>query len=205
MKSGDYASVVKVDRDRNLLTVMRESDGKVMTYNPAKTATDAEVYEPTYRQFAVGERMQFTRQWKQEGTRVVLAANRARGTIEALDASGNVTVKLDTAEGKPEKRLTWNLEKMSHLDYGYAMTSYSAQGATTDKVIVHIDTDAPNVQKMLSQQLAYVAVSRGKQDVQLVVNDREELERFLSRRPENATALAPAEVAQYQAKISAGR
>jgi DNA primase catalytic core len=205
MTSGDYASVVKVDRDTNLLTVMRESDGKVMTYNPAKTATDAEVYEPTYRQFAIGERVQFTRQWRQEGTRVVLAANRARGTIEALDASGNVTVKLDTAEGKPERRLTWNLEKMPHIDYGYAMTSYSAQGATTDKVIVHIDTDAPNVQKMLSQQLAYVAVSRGKQDVQLVVNDREELERFLSRRPENATALAPAEVAQYQAKISAGR
>jgi ATP-dependent exoDNAse (exonuclease V) alpha subunit len=136
---------------------------------------------------------------------VVHAANRALGTIERLDSAGNVTVRLDTPAGKPEKRLAWNLEKMPHLDYGYAMTSYSAQGATTDKVIVHIDTDAPNVQKMLSQQLLYVAASRGKQEGRLVVNDREALDRFLSRRPENATALAPEEVAGNQVKAAVGR
>jgi hypothetical protein len=209
-KAGDYASVLTIDRDANKLTVMRESDGKVFTYDPSRVATQAEVYEPTHRQFAIGERVQFTKQWKEyiapvgraKGQGVVHAANRALGTIERLDSAGNVTVKLVTPEGKPEKRLAWNLEKMPHLDYGYAMTSYSAQGATTDKVIVHIDTDAPNVQKMLSQQLLYVAASRGKQDVRLVVNDREELDRFLSRRPENATALAPEEVAGYQMKAT---
>jgi hypothetical protein len=209
-KSGDYGSVLTIDRDANKLTVMRERDGNVFTYDPSRVATQTEVYEPTHRQFAVGERVQFTKQWKDyiapfgntKGRSVVHAANRALGTIERLDSAGNVTVRLDTPEGKPEKRLAWNLEKMPHLDYGYAMTSYSAPGATTDKVIVHIDTDAPNVQKMLSQQLLYVAASRGKQDVRLVANDREELDRFLARRPENATALAPEEVAGYQVKVA---
>jgi ATP-dependent exoDNAse (exonuclease V) alpha subunit len=190
---------VKVEREGNIVTVVRESDGKTFTYNPKRTATEAEVYEPTSREFAVGERVMFTKTWKAPGTPVIKAANRQLGTIEALDESGNVKVKLDTPPEKPPKILTWNLEKMPHLDYGYVMTSYSAQGTTTDRVIVHIDTDAPNIQQMLSQQLAYVAASRGKQDVHLFVNDEEELGDYLSRRQENATALEPEEIQRYQA------
>lgn len=197
MKKGDYASVVNVEREGNLVTVVRESDGKIFSYNPKRTATEAEVYEPTTRQFAVGERVMFTKTWKEQGTTVIKAANRQLGTIEALEETGIVKVKLDTPAGKPEKTVTWNLEEMPHLDYGYVMTSYSAQGTTSDRVIVHIDTDAPNVQQLLSQQLAYVAISRGKQDVHLFVNDREELDDYLSRRPENATALDREEIESY--------
>jgi DNA primase catalytic core len=197
MKKEDYASVVKVEREGNMLTVMRESDGAIFSYNPRRTATEAEVYEPTSREFAVGERVMFTKTWKEPGTPVIKAANRQLGTIEALDESGNVKVKLDTPPDKPEKTISWKLEEMPHLDYGYVMTAYSAQGTTVDRVIVHIDTDAPNVQQLLSQQLAYVAASRGKQDVHLFVNDQEELDDYLSRRPENPTALDRDEIASY--------
>ena len=183
--------------DRNEL-IVAESDGKIMSYNPERTATEAEVYEPTYRQLAVGERVMFTKTWKYDGTPIVKAANRQLGTIEALDDGGNVTVKLDTPPDQPEKRLSWKLEEMPHLDYGYVITSYSSQGTTTDRVIIHMDTDAPNVQQMLSVQLAYVAASRGRLDAHLVVNDDEELTHYLSRRPENPTALDRPEIHSYQ-------
>jgi DNA primase catalytic core len=199
IQAGDYASVVSVDRDKNLLTVMREKDGGVVTYNPATTGRGATVYDPSYREFAVGERVQFTKQWK-EG-RTVKAANRQIGTVDALDDGGNVTVRLDVAEGKPEKVLRWNLEEMAHLDHGYVMTSYTSQGATADKVIIQIDTDAPGAHKLLNEQLAYVAASRGRHDVQIFANDREELDRYLSRAAEKATALAPEQQAEYRPMI----
>jgi ATP-dependent exoDNAse (exonuclease V) alpha subunit len=78
------------------------------------------------------------------------------------------------------------------------MTSYSSQGATTDRVIIQIDTDVPGAHKLLNEQLIYVAASRGRQDVQIFANDREELDRYLSRSAEKATALVPEQVAEYR-------
>lgn len=185
---GDLVSVLSVDRDKNLVTVMREKDGKVFDYDPKRFGVGASVYEPTYREFSVGDRVQFTKSLKSEGI-----ANRSLGTLESIDETGKAAVRSDSGH-------IWrgNLEQMPHLDHGYAMTSYSAQGSTAMKVIVHLDTDAPGVSRMISQQLIYVAASRGREDVQVFANSREELSQALLRREENATALAPEQISRYQ-------
>jgi len=84
------------------------------------------------------------------------------------------------------------------VSQGYVMTSFSAQGAGADRVIVHLDTDTPGVSRLLAQQLIYVAVSRGRPDVQVFANSREELVRALLRSEEKATALEPGEISRYQ-------
>ncbi|HEY3615824.1 MAG TPA: hypothetical protein VGK96_03365 [Candidatus Sulfotelmatobacter sp.] len=64
--------------------------------------------------------------------------------------------------------------KHPHLDYGYAMTSYSSQGQTANRVLIHVDTDLA-AKDLPNNRMAYVSVSRGAFDAQLFTNDREKL------------------------------
>jgi hypothetical protein len=192
VEHGDYAAVLNADGKRNELTVMRESDGRVFTYNPARSATSASVYEPAARQLAVGERVQITKSLPN-------VANRDQGTIERLDVEGNVTLRMD----RGNQKLSFNLERMGHIEYGYVTTSYSSQATTAPKVIVHMDTDSP-AQALLNRAFVYVAWSRGQHEAVLYTNDREDLNRVLLRSDEKAMALAPEEVAQYKARVTLG-
>ena len=67
-----------------------------------------------------------------------------------------------------------------HLDYGYAVTSHSSQGATADRVLVHVDTEQAHDQ-LINSRLAYVSVSRGRHDAQIYTNDAAKLGEELSR------------------------
>jgi ATP-dependent exoDNAse (exonuclease V) alpha subunit len=67
-----------------------------------------------------------------------------------------------------------------HLDHGYAVTSYSGQGQTADRVLIHVDTDLP-ARDLINNGMAYVAVSRGASDAQIFTNDRGRLAEALSR------------------------
>jgi len=64
-------------------------------------------------------------------------ANRELGTIEKIDDSGNLQVRLDSG-----RTVAFNIKENPHLDYGYAVTSQSSQGQTADRVLIHVDTEA---------------------------------------------------------------
>ena len=74
----------------------------------------------------------------------------------------------------------FNIPERPHLDYGYAVTSHSSQGATADRVLVHVDTEQAHDQ-LVNSRLAYVSVSRGRYDAQIYTNDAEKLAEDLSR------------------------
>ena len=80
---GDRASVLNVERDKNMLRVMLEHSGKVIEYNPRRVGTSATVYEPKIRDLQAGERVQFTRALRQEGV-----ANRALRHINLCGPGG---------------------------------------------------------------------------------------------------------------------
>lgn len=65
-------------------------------------------------------------------------------------------------------------------DYLRAVTSHSSQGATADRVLVHVDTE-PAHDQLVSSRLAYVSVSRGRYDAQIYTNDAGKLGEELSR------------------------
>jgi len=70
----------------------------------------------------------------------------------------------------------------------YAVTSYSSQGQTADRVLVHVDVErAP--EKLVNQRLAYVAVSRGRYDAQIFTSDKSQLGNALSRESSHRPAL----------------
>jgi hypothetical protein len=54
IRKGDMTSVLSVGRDSNVITVMRESDGKTFEYNPRRTGTGASVYQPRMLELQAG-------------------------------------------------------------------------------------------------------------------------------------------------------
>lgn len=182
---GDYLTVVAVDYTNNLITVKHGDE--VKTYNPAR-AYGVQVYERAERAFAEGERIQFTAPWRPKGI-----ANRETGTLERVDEKGNVTLRLD----KDDRRVRFNLAEMKHLDYGYAVTSFSSQGATVEKVLVNVSTHDSRVQKLVDQRFAYVSISRAEMDAQIFTDRPDKLGEALSRSRDKHQALSPQQVQFY--------
>jgi ATP-dependent exoDNAse (exonuclease V) alpha subunit len=178
LDSGAYARVDHVNSRQNLVTV-RRGDGQRVTYDPRRLQ-GVTLYRETTRVFAKGDRVQFTAPDRERHI-----ANRELGTIERIDGRGDPQIRLDAG-----RTVGMTLKDHPHVDYGYAVTSHSSQGQTADRVLVHIDTDRAGEQ-LVNRRLAYVAVSRGRHDVQIYTNDTAHLARALSRDVGHQSAMEP--------------
>jgi ATP-dependent exoDNAse (exonuclease V) alpha subunit len=138
------------------------------------------LYRETERGFSQGDRVQFTAPDREQHI-----ANRELGTIEKIDDSGNLQVRLDSG-----RTVAFNVKDNPHLDYGYAVTSHSSQGQTADRVLIHVDTEQAG-EKLVNRRLAYVAVSRGRYDAQIYTNDKGQLAEQLSRDVSRRSAMEP--------------
>jgi ATP-dependent exoDNAse (exonuclease V) alpha subunit len=93
-----------------------------------------------------------------------------------------------------------------HLDHGYAVTSYSSQGQTAERVLVHVDTELA-AKDLLNSRMAYVSISRGQWDAQIFTDNIEKLSQVLSHdvshesayRPEKALGSAEQKIAPLPA------
>jgi conjugative relaxase-like TrwC/TraI family protein len=167
LKAGEYATVVDTNVAANSLTVERMS-GEEVTYDP-RQLQGVNVYQGEERIFAEGDRIQFTAPFKAQRI-----ANRELGQIEKIDPSGDLRIRLESG-----RTVEFNLREHPHLDYGYAMTSYSSQGQTADRVIVHAPVNEREHPDLINQRFAYVALSRARFDAQIYTNDAASLgERF---------------------------
>ena len=114
---GGYASVEAIDRRNNRITV-RTDDGRAVQYNP-KRPSGVEVFCPERRIFAVGDRVQFV-----APDRALKVANGESATVVAID-DAKAVLRTDTGQ-----EVNASLQRLRHIDYGYASTSHSSQGAT---------------------------------------------------------------------------
>jgi conjugative relaxase-like TrwC/TraI family protein len=172
-----YARVASTDPKTNSLTV-EKADGQQITYDPSRLR-GISAYREIERDFAVGDRLQFTAPNKELGV-----ANRDLGTIQSIDGDRNITVRMD---GGKDRTVTFDPEQMRHFDHGYAVTSHSSQGLTSERVLVNIDTNVhPD---LINDRFAYVSVSRASQDAQIYTNDAATLVESLSRDVSKASAI----------------
>jgi len=98
----------------------------------------------------------------------------------------------------------FNLREYSHLDYGYAMTSYSSQGQTANRVIVHVAAHDLENRELVNRRFAYVALSRAREDAQVYTNDVATLASNLDREVSKQVAIE-IEPAQTQGQSKAVR
>ena len=177
IERGSYAQVVGMNPEENLVTV-RKQNGEQATYDPSRLR-GISAYREIEREFAVGDRLQFTAPNKDLGV-----ANRDLGTIQQIGEAGKITVRMD---GDKEKTVMFDPAEMRHFDHGYAVTSHSSQGLTSDRVLVNMDTNVHP--ELINTRFAYVSVSRASQDAQIYTNDAATLTESLSRDVSKASAI----------------
>jgi conjugative relaxase-like TrwC/TraI family protein len=174
IEAGEYARVIDINSAANLLTVER-SAGE-LDYDPRRLF-GVSVYREVTREFSVGDRIQFTAPDKSLGV-----ANRDLGMINSVSPEGIIAARLDD-----NRHIEFDSKGHRHFDHGYAVTSYSSQGLTAERVLVNADTGVhPD---LLDSRFAYVSISRASHEATLYTDDINKLNPQLSAELSKSSAL----------------
>jgi conjugative relaxase-like TrwC/TraI family protein len=171
---GDYATVTATNHERNEITV-RFANGRTLTYDPTRLS-GVSVYNEAERSFAEGDRIQFRAPFAEK--RIV---NGELGSITKIE-SEHLRVALDSG-----REVSFNPQEFRHLDHGYAVTSHSSQGLTVDRVLLNADTQESL--RLLNDRMAYVAVSRAREEALIYTDSTQNLRETLSRAAHKEMAL----------------
>ena len=161
-KAGDACRVLEAREGGVLLA---HPDGRERRIDPAGYVRyRLDLYETAPMVLRAGDQVRWTRN------------DAARGLINGEHAQvlsiGPVNVRMRTQDGR-EIAMARNDPQLHHLDHAYSSTVHAAQGLTCDRVIAVLDTDrgAPADQTMF-----YVELTRARDNVVLLTDDREALE-----------------------------
>jgi ATP-dependent exoDNAse (exonuclease V) alpha subunit len=149
-----------------------------VTYDPSRLRGIA-AYREIEREFAIGDRIQFT-----APNSDLKVANRDLGTIQKIDKDGKISVRVD---GPKHRIVRFDATEMRHFDHGYAVTSHSSQGLTSERVLVNMDTEVHP--ELINSRFAYVSVSRASHEAQIFTNDTISLAGRLSHDVSKASAI----------------
>jgi ATP-dependent exoDNAse (exonuclease V) alpha subunit len=175
IEGGSYAEVVAAMPKNNLITVQKQ-DGELVTYDPSRLR-GISAYKEIEREFAIGDRVQLT-----APNRDLNLANRDLGTLKSFDDDGRVTLRMDSG-----KVVSFDPRVMRHFDHGYAVTSHSSQGLTSQRVLVNMDTEVHP--ELINGRFAYVSVSRASHDARIFTNNAATLAEGLSQDVSKTSAL----------------
>ena len=144
--------------------------------SPTETRDRLQLSEKKALHVREGDRIRWTANDKPRGL-----YNAALARVVAVDARG---VTVETAGSD---RLTLDLgdPMLSRLDLAYALNMHMAQGITTDRAITVM---ASHERNLSNQRLFNVGVTRVRDELTMVVDDKEKLGRQLDHNPGNKTS-----------------
>ena len=171
---GSYARIEAIIPERNQL-VVRDESGKAVSYDPSRLS-GVDIFHQERRVLGAGDRIQF-----RAPDRALGVANGEFATVIAID---DRKARLRSDNGR---ELSAAVDRLKHIDYGYASTSHSSQGATVDRVIVNIDT--ARSAELVNRKQFYVSISRARHAMSLYTDDRARLDSAVGRNREKSIAL----------------
>lgn len=174
VEAGEYAQVLDTNHEQNEITV-RFNDGRILTYDPTRLS-GVSVYNDAERVFAEGDRIQFRAPFTDR--RIV---NGELGTITKIEPE-QLHVALDNG-----REITFDTATFRHIDHGYAVTSHSSQGLTVDRVLLNADTRESL--QLPNDRMAYVAVSRAREEALIYTDSAQNLREALNRGTNKEMAL----------------
>ncbi|MDT7530730.1 relaxase domain-containing protein [Sphingopyxis sp. SE2] len=190
--SYDKGDVVRFTRDYADKGVVRGEAYRVESIDPAKAAIalksedgrrvdwrlrqwgagKVQAFAPQPLDLRIGDNIRFTRNDREAGR-----INGGRGEVIAVDDQTRTAI-IQTARGTTE---TLNLDaaRDRHIAHAYVETAFAAQGRSAEHVIIHADSKATN---LVDQKSFYVGISRAKESVTILTNDRGNLMSAISER-----------------------
>lgn len=171
LKRGELYRVAEIETGNRLL--LAGEDGRRVEINPRLHA-QLSVYEKTRSELAPGDWARITRNDPaldvSNGDRVrVLEVNESRLSLE----------------NEKGRRIELDGTRPMHLEHAYATTVHSAQGLTTDRMMVDLDTRSLTT----GRDLYYVAISRARYEATVYTDSRAELPAAVNREPVKTAAM----------------
>ena len=151
---------------------VRDAEGKTRMIDPAARGQSMKTYDPEARQIAVGDRMRITENGSLQNERgeAVKVRNGQVVTVQRIDGD-RLTLRIG-GDGDKAVRVVADARGLN-ADHDYAVTSYSAQGRTVDKVMIHHNTEAG----AHNSREGYVNVTRARQDALIYTQDPARMEK----------------------------
>lgn len=164
---GEYLTVKEIKDNGNVI-VLLNSNGKKRGWQPDKVGGNrrgaVEVFEKGTMSIQANEQIRFTRNNKAENI-----INGRIATVSNIDKN-NITL---IHEGGEVKTLSLGDPILKHTDNVYASTIHAAQGQTSKHVIGVLEAEHPH---LTNQKLFYVTISRAKDSLCLITDDRAKLQ-----------------------------
>ncbi|VVE85396.1 MobF family relaxase [Pandoraea sputorum] len=165
------------------MLVLQRPDGTTTSINPRR-ATQLSVYQLECAELSVGDTVRINRN---DPGRDLTNGDRMR----VAGVSGGAVMleslkSIEQRDGRPVRSLELPTTRPLHLEHAYASTVHSAQGLTTDRALIALDTRS----RTTSMNLYYVAISRARHEARVYTNSLGELPDAIARRFDKTTALA---------------
>ena len=184
IKSGDLFKIEKINNSkgtnfstRGSIDLVRMGDNKKINWNPSKSNEFISIYEEKSINLAEGEKIKWTKNSK-ENSFVI------NGETASIEKIGKNKIKIKTENGKVH---SISKSDMKFMDYGYAVSTYSSQGKTSDSVIGILRAKEKFV-NLSHQRSFYVTVSRAAKEAHLVIDNYKELIKSLSNKTGDKTS-----------------
>src|SRR5665213_484296 len=134
---------------------------------PTELAKRFEAYRPMQLALGAGDRVR------------LMAGGKTKDGKHRLSNGSLMTVQGFTKRGDIIVDHGWVIDRdFGHLSHGYVVTSHASQGVTVDKVFVGVSSESFPA---TGERTSYVALTRGKEQVQVFTDDKTELLRAMSR------------------------
>ncbi|HDR9474426.1 Multifunctional conjugation protein TraI [Burkholderia multivorans] len=168
LKRGEHFKVVSIDAKANQLRVVGKDTGELLV--DASKLDGISSYERTEIELVQGDWLRITRNNNKVGV-----YNGERHRVAAVEPDAIVL----------ENGARLSRENAIHAQHGYAQTVHSAQGLTTNRVLMDADTHSLTA----NRAVFYVAISRARHDLAIYTDDRSRLAETMSREPKKYAAL----------------
>ncbi len=197
LKAGTKATVVNIDRENNILTVVhndKTGTEKLSEINTIKDNTNLAVYAEKDTELSKGDRITFLK-----NDSYLNVENGLTGTVRSISENGDVTVTTDAG-----KNVSFNIEEggkaYNYIDHAYCLTEVKSQGATYQNVIAFSHADEYSHHSFNS---FYVDATRASHDFTVVTNDIETYKEQASQLELNTSTLSyQADMQNNKAEIS---
>lgn len=187
---GEALRISAIDLARGRIG-LEDGRGGAIEWHPRQWgACTVEVFEPRSMELRTGDRVQFTRNDREQGR-----VNGLGGTVTGIDpATGAAALKL---ANEREQQLDLADPRDSHLRHAWVQTAYAAQGQTAERVLIHADSRSTN---LVDQKMLYVALSRARNEAIVVTDDKGRLVRAIYERAgEKQTAMMASDAGKTKA------
>jgi ATP-dependent exoDNAse (exonuclease V) alpha subunit len=163
LKRGEQYTVLDTGPG-NQLTV-RGQDGEVIRFSPARF-NRLSVYSREKTELAVGDQVRITRNDADKDL-----ANGDRFTVKS------VTQDQVLLAGKEGREITLEANKPMFAGLAYVPTVHSAQGLTSDRVLINIETKS----RTTTKDVYYVGISRARHEGVIYTDNHKALSKAISR------------------------